>query len=281
MPFARVQAATRLAPRSIARNYDQNGKLTGYTVWREGTKYASELWTPGHKRLLSETRSDGRRKLFSFQWEDRAKAPGYRYASLGPPSIDYDAQFDTLDGVLRTYFVKGREPVPEKVGTRLRYRVQPIWDRKETTIVEADEGTGRVLEIRSSKGRTVLDYNAPIPPEVFRPRASSPDIVVLEFPRLSQQLRGDIASGAGAWLSGDGMLWRVYRGDPARPPAIPGLRLTGRIVSKSLQKDGVVAVGSKPDRTPPARVRIGGTTVPVRKIGMIYWQRRLFGATTP
>ena len=91
----------------------------------------------------------------------------------------------------------------------------------------------------------------------------------------------DIASGAGAWLTGDGMLWRVYRGSTERPPAIPGLRLTGRIVSKAFQKDGVVAVGSTLHGAAPTKVIISGKSVPVRKIGMMIWWKTLFGPPSP
>lgn len=279
--FAQVREATQRAPHSIARNFDANGKPSGFTVWREGKRYASELWSRGHERMLSETRSDGTRTLHSFQWSDTVEAPGYRFASLGLPSPAIESQFDTLEGILRTYMVKGPEPVAERVGDRLRYKIRPIWAKTETMTVEADATTGRVLEIRSPGGRTVLDYETPIPAGTFRLRPSDPDIVVLDTFRLRSAMKADVAAGAGAWLTGDGALWRVYRGSVETPPAIAGLRLRGRTISKALMKDGVVAVGSTPDRMPPAVVRISGKIVPVRKVGMIYWWRSLFGPVRP
>ena len=181
LAFSQVQEATRRAPHSIAQNYDADGRPTGYTVWREGRKYASELWTRDRKRLMSETRSDGVRRLHSFQWEEKAKSPGYRFAMLGLPAPKFDTELDTLEGILRTYMVKGPEPVAERVGDRLRYRIRPIWAKTEDMIVEADAESGRVLEIRSKGGKTVLDYATPVPAKKFVTQPLQRDILVVDF----------------------------------------------------------------------------------------------------
>lgn len=284
MAFAQVREATLASSHSIARTYERRTGREVVTVLREGERYATlqREWSDG--RLSEEVRSDGRRKLLSLQRLSRETASrtfplGYRHATIeGDLGLRDIYKQDALATILKAYEVEAPEPL--RVGNRLRYRLPEPAGRNRIHpggfVVEADATSGRILEIRDSSTRTVVDYESPIPDRAFEFRPQDRDVLVIDVDALRPILKRDMDAGAGAWLDGEGKLWLVYRGSVATPPTPAGLVARGFVRAEPYARGPVVAVGVKLGRLPPEALVVRGRRVPVRKIGRISYASILF-----